>query len=498
MRRGTQPSSSSLLGKAEALKSFAIPVALENASSYDSLLAAIGDAPIVMIGEASHGTKEFYHERAEITRRLIQEKGFNSVIVEADWPDAYRANRYVCEAASTRKATQDRNADEALHDFTRFPTWMWRNTEVAEFLEWLRGFNRSISEPYDKVGFYGMDMYSLVTSAHEVIRYLEKVDSKAALDARKLYSCFMQYGDDTQAYGMSAALGLTRSCEDSCIRVLTQLKKKADDYISQNGFSAEDELFYTTTNAEVVRDAEEYYRRMMFGGADSWNLRDTHMVNTILSLHKHRSKHGRQSKIVVWAHNSHLGDARATAMGKRRGEHNVGQLLRQRVGMDNTFNIGFTTYTGTVSAATDWDGPRETKRVNPGRDDSYEGLFHRLTALLAAPNFMFLFNKILPSGEAEQGEQSGRGRKVMLERQKQEVDKELTKLLGTSMLERYIGVIYRPDTELMSHYSRSTLSEQYDAVIHIDETSALPPLDPVSHLPSEEPENVPETFPEGV
>ncbi|KAL6048840.1 Erythromycin esterase [Balamuthia mandrillaris] len=493
--------------KVEELKKYLLPLRLSNASedarrsAYDPLFAAIGDCPVVMIGEASHGTKEFYHERAELTKRLIQEKGFRSVVVEADWPDAYRANKWCAalggEEPSGRRGSKDKTVEESLRGFARFPSWMWRNTEMVDFLEWLREHNAAVEDPLDKVGFYGMDMYSLVTSAHEVLQFLDKTDSKAALEARNLYSCFMQYGEDTRSYGRAAAAGLSKGCRQNCLKVLMDLKSKSDEYLSRDGFAAEDELFYATTNAEVVKGAESYYRNMMKGGPNSWNLRDSHMVNTILNLHKHRSRHNCQSKLIVWAHNSHLGDARATSMGQQRGKHNVGQLLRERLGMENTFNIGLTTNTGTVTAASSWNGPWKMKKVNPGRADSYEGLFHCIAEETKEPNFMFVFNEVVPpSGEPGQSALMSccvQGK----HRRKQAICRELNQYLGVPMLERYIGVIYRPESELASHYARSILSAQYDAVIHLDETSALPPLDSESHHPSWEEENIPETYPIG-
>lgn len=421
------------------------------AADYDPLLEVVGDASYVLLGEASHGTHEFYRARAEITRRLIQEKGFQAVAVEADWPDAHRVNRYV------RGRGQDGTANQSLSSFSRFPIWMWRNRDVEAFIAWLRAHNEQRREGAGQVGFYGLDLYSMNTSRYEVIRYLEKIDPEAARGARSRYSCFDHYGEDEQAYGYAARFNLSESCEREVIQQLVELRRNAYQYMHRDGHIAEDEFFSAEQNARLVRNAEEYYRSMFGKRQSSWNLRDRHMAETLQALAAHLQQRHGQSKIVVWAHNSHLGDARATQMSWR-GEWNVGQLVREQY-QDKVRLIGFTTYTGTVIAASDWGGPHEIKRVVPGLSGSYEGLFHEA----GLPRFL------LPL----QGAGEFRG----------------------PLLERAIGVIYRPETERASHYFEARLSEQFDAILHYDETSALEPLP----KPREgHPVEVPETYPSGM
>jgi erythromycin esterase-like protein len=432
---------------------------------YKDIVGLAADANFFLLGEASHGTHEFYRTRAEITKRLITDAGFGAVAVEADWPDAYRVNRYV------RGDSDDRDAVDALGGFERFPQWMWRNADVVEFVSWLSEHNRSRPER-ERVGFYGMDLYSLHTSIRAVLDYLEEVDPAAAGRARYRYGCFEDFGEDPQAYGYTASFDLTRSCEDEAVAQLVDLRRRAAEYIRRDGHVAADELFFAEQNARLVTNAERYYRSMFQRRVSSWNLRDTHMVETLEALTAHQASLGRSSRIAVWAHNSHLGDARATEMGEG-GELNVGQLLRQRHGQE-TVNVGFTTYTGTVTAASEWDGVAVSKRVRPALPNSYELLFHQVSEARAADsgadgarNFMFLLKGHAP----------------------------LTATLRGPLLERAIGVIYRPETERLSHYFRAKLSEQFDAVLHYDETSAVEPLEKLAPVPAEEP---PETYPSGI
>src|SRR5437870_10938289 len=339
-----------------------------SARDYDPLLRLIGNARFCLLGEATHGTHEFYRERAEITKRLIKEKNFTAIAVEADWPDAFRVNRYV------RGLSEDRDANEALSGFKRFPTWMWRNTVVLEFVEWLRDYNSSLPVGATKVGFYGLDLYSLYTSIESVLGYLDKIDPAAAKRARYRYSCFEHFAEDTQAYGYAANFGITESCERDVIEQLIELRRRAADYASRDGRVAQDEFFFAEQNARLVLNAERYYRSMFRGRVESWNLRDQHMAETLDALVTHLNSQGQSAKVAVWEHNSHLGDARATYMADY-GELNVGQLVRQQYG-NEAILIGFTTYTGTVTAASDWDGPAERKRVRPALKESYEALFH--------------------------------------------------------------------------------------------------------------------------
>jgi erythromycin esterase-like protein len=420
-------------------------------SDLSPILELARSAHVVLIGEASHGTQEFYATRADITKRLFVEFGFQAVAVEADWPDAYRVNRWV------RGATSDRSADDALSGFERFPRWMWRNTIVQNFIEWLRDYNRRSANP---AGFYGLDLYSLHASRRAVIDYLEKVDPAAARDARERYSCFDHF-HDPQDYGYHTSLGISDTCKSDVVQQLLALQKKAAEYRSQDGIAAEDEFFFAQQNATLVKNAEEYYRAMFAGRVSSWNLRDQHMFQTLQSLLEHLGRSGAAAKVVVWAHNSHLGDARATEMA-RWGELNVGQLVRQHYG-DDAVSIGFTTYTGTVRAADNWGEAGRIMNVRPGIRKSYEDLFH---------------------GQKEQAFLVPiRGYS------------ENAALLSSPRLERAIGVIYRPETERTSHYFEARLADQFDAVIHIDETHALEPIDRGVELM---PEEAPETYPSGI
>jgi erythromycin esterase-like protein len=424
------------------------------AGDYDALLDLIGDARVVLLGEASHGTHEFYRERALITRRLIEEKGFTAVAVEADWPDAYRVNRWV------RWMGDDRSALDALGDFQRFPRWMWRNRDVLVFAEWLRRYNGPRRRE-ERVGFYGLDLYSLFRSMEAVIGFLEQVDPDAARRARYRYSCFEDFGEDAQAYGYAAEFGLDRSCEDQAVQQMVDLQRHAAELAKQDGRIPEDELFYTEQNARLVKNAEEYYRTMFRGRISSWNLRDRHMAETLEALIAHFERKGMPSKVAVWEHNSHIGDARATTMGDS-GELNVGQLARERFGDDSVL-VGFSTFTGTVTAASDWDAPPERKSVRPGMPGSWESLFHSV----GLPNF------VLPM----------------------KGDAHLIEALNQVRLERAIGVIYRPESERVSHYFEARLPRQFDAVIHFDETRAVEPLDRTPGWDTGEP---PETYPTGL
>jgi len=433
----------------------AIPLRPNEMTDYDSLIDQIADARFVLIGEASHGTHEFYRERAQITKRLIAEKSFDAVAVEADFPDAYRINSYV------RGVDNDPDAIDSLGGFKRFPAWMWRNADVLDFVGWLRSYNDDLKWDTAKVGFYGLDLYSLHTSMDTVLSYLEKIDPEAAKRAKERYSCFDHFGEDVQTYGYSAGLGLAKSCEDEVVSQLTEMTRHAADFAQRDGRAAADEFFSAEQNARLVKNAEQYYRMMYRSDVSSWNLRDRHMAETLVALERHLSKGGKPAKIVVWEHNSHLGDARATEMGAR-GELNVGQLARQRYGEDAVL-IGFTTNHGTVTAASNWGDNAERKRVRPALADSVEEIFHQADL----ERFMLVLR-----GE-------GLSRTALTE----------------PMLERAIGVIYRPETERHSHYFRTILPDQFDVVIHIDETRAVEPLERTSQWEKGE---APETFPMGV
>jgi erythromycin esterase-like protein len=406
------------------------------AIGYDDLVDRARGARFVLLGEASHGTAEFYRERAAITKRLIEDAGFTAVAVEADWPDALRVNDYV------RGESGDETAEEALREFRRFPVWMWRNTEVETFAEWLRGHNDALGDGAQKTGFYGLDLYSMHRSMEAVIEYLEEVDPEAAERARERYSCFDHFGTDPQVYAYEAGIGGAEPCEQQAVEQLLELQQMPGDH-----FTAEQ-------NARLVANAERYYRAVFRGGHGSWNLRDQHMADTLDELAERLEERHGPTKVVVWEHNSHLGDARATEMGMA-GQLNVGQLVRERHG-EETLIMGFTTFTGTVTAATNWGGPAERKRVRESLPGSWEERFHRWSA----PRFL------IETGELED-----------------------------RFLERAIGVIYRPETERISHYFHATLAQQFDLVMHIDLTTALEPLETTSEWEAGE---LPETYPFGV
>lgn len=423
------------------------------ATDYDALLERIGDARFVLLGEASHGTHEFYRERARITKRLILEKGFVAVAAEADWPDAHRVNLFL------HGRGKDTETIDALADFRRFPAWMWRNADVLDFVGWLRDHNDGLGPNKTKVGFHGLDLYSLRASMEAVVAYLDKVDPAAAARARDRYACFDLH-KDPQSYGYSAALGEDRSCRDEVIAQLVELRQSAADYVSRDGWIAEDDFFSAEQNARVARAAEEYYRAMYSAETNTWNLRDWHMAETLDNLAAHLDRRSPGAKIAVWAHNSHIGDARATGMGER-GEWNIGQLCRNRYDGE-AFLVGFTTHHGTVTAASNWGAPAERKHVRPALPGSYEALFHEL----GEKRFLLLLG-----GD------------------------ERTLGLRHPRLERAIGVIYRPQTERASHYFHANLHAQFDAVIHIDQTRAVEPLERMGTWDDDE---IPETFPVGV
>jgi erythromycin esterase-like protein len=418
-------------------------------SDYDALIERARDKRLVLLGEGSHGTHEFYHERARITRRLIDELGFDGIAVEADWPDAYRVNRYV------RGDDRDDSAERALSGFLRFPQWMWRNEDVVDLVEWLRDRNAAYPE-FEHAGFFGIDLYSLHASISEVLRYLERVDPDAAARARERYACFEHFGPEPQAYGYATSYG-AESCEEGVVSQLVELQRNSRRFVNGIHADAADEHFAAEQNARLVQNAEHYYRAMFRGRVSSWNLRDTHMAETIDALLTHLGRDGHESKLVVWAHNSHLGDARATEMGAR-GELNVGQLVRERY-PSRVLSVGFSTHTGEVTAARDWDAPTETRDVVPSLPNSIERLLH-------GTGIARFYLDLSAS--------------------------EIRRPLREPLLERAIGVIYRPETERASHYFRARVADQFDALVHIDESSAVRPLDRVTVTDEAE---IPETYP---
>ena len=394
----------------------------------DALVRRIGSARVVLIGESTHGTSEFYSMRARITQALIARAGFNIVALEADWPDTAAIDR----AARKRPAAPLR---EPM--FSRFPTWMWRNREMQRFVDWLTRHNATIHEATNQTSIHGLDIYSLNNSIGAVLDYLDRVDPSAAFTAREMYACFTPWERDPATYGRAAASGVLANCEQQALATLRSLLEERLRYSKLDG----DAFFDAARNATVVSEAEKYYRAMYRGARESWNIRDRHMFETLLALLEHR---GPNSKVVVWAHNSHVGNAAATEMGMH-GEINIGQLVRERFG-DSCYAIGFGTDRGTVAAASNWDAPMQVMAIRPSHADSYERLCHesgqRMFMLpLRRPNTIAVRNELL-----------------------------------RPRLERAIGVIYRPETELVSHYFQATLPAQFDEYIWIDETTAVEPI----------------------
>jgi len=391
-----------------------------------SLAERFADRRVVLLGEATHGTAEFYDARARITEMLVAKHGFTIVAVEADWPDASTYDAYVRGLPRPKVPTAA---------FARFPTWMWRNGQVGEFLHRLKAINQSIADPDRKAGFYGLDVYSLATSIEAVLNYLDRVDREAARIARSRYGCLAPFRSEPARYGHMALSRGFAVCEKPVTAALVDLLRNRLDYLTKDG----EAFFSAEQNARIVAAAEQYYRIMYYGDAESWNLRDQHMFDTLEHVLAHR---GPNSKAVVWAHNSHIGDAAFTEMGQVRGEHNIGQLARARFGEDCAL-IGFGTDHGTVAAASNWDAPMEIKRVRPARDDSYEGRSRDADI----PAFF------LETGPAQKD--------------------HIRPALAEPLLERAIGVIYRPETELLSHYFQAELSKQFDTWIWFTETEAV-------------------------
>src|SRR4051812_42271856 len=411
--------------------------------AFAAMFDRFADARVILLGEASHGTSEFYRARAAITRRLIEQHGFTIVAVEADWPDAAAVDRYVRHRPA-RTGTDP--------PFQRFPIWMWRNTDVDAFIGWMRTHNETTGTER-RAGFYGLDIYNMRDSIAAVLEYLDKIDPQAAATARERYGCLTPWQKDPSTYGRAVLTSGYRKCEEQVVKQCQELLARHLDYAGRDGGSFLD----AAQNARLITSAERYYRIMYYGGAESWNLRDTHMFETLGHL---LDAGGPRSKAVVWAHNSHIGDARYTEMGVVREQLNIGQLCRERFGNEAAL-IGFGTHAGTLAAASDWDGDMEVKRVRPSHRDSYERLCHDA----GEPRFLLDLGR----------------------------DKALRHRLMEPRLERFIGVIYRPETELLSHYSNVSLPEQFDAFVWFDETSAVTPLGPEHARPG-----APETYPFGL
>jgi erythromycin esterase-like protein len=416
---------------------------IEDEVAFGAMFDRFADAKVVLLGESSHGTSEFYRARAAITRRLIEKHGFNIVAVEADWPDAARIDAYV-------RHRHVPDTDDTA--FERFPTWMWRNEEVYDFVNWMRDYNKEHSEK-DRAEFRGLDVYSLNSSICSVLDYLDKVDPDAAKEARGRYGCLSPWQSDPARYGRAVLTGQKKPCDEALLRQLQDILDKRMDYLQAQGG---EEFFDAVQNAKIVHAAEHYYRIMYEGATESWNLRDRHMFETLQSLLARRDN----AKAVVWAHNSHIGNASATAMGWQ-GEFNIGELCRTAYKSEAVL-IGLSTDRGTVAAADDWDEPMQVKNVLPARPDSHERIF-RDTGLGC---FLTDWRE---NGQAD-----------------------LIGALSRPRLERAIGVIYRPDTELYSHYFEAVMAEQFDALIWFDETRAVKPL---THAHGK---GMPETYPFGL
>ena len=433
---------------AEGTLTKAIAASCEKFEAIDSaelepLLRRISDARVVLLGEATHGSSEFYRMRERISRELIERKAFSFIAIEGDWPDAARIDHYVRHAETP---------PSEWTAFARFPTWMWRNQEVRDFVDWLRARNADV-EAGKRVAFHGLDLYSLFNSIRSVLNYLDDVDPQTARVARQRYGCLTPWQSDPATYGHAALSGNYQTCEREVVSMLTDLMQKRRAYAEHDG----ERFLDAVQNARLVANAERYYRIMYYGSRASWNLRDSHMFETLKTL---LNFHGPESKAIVWAHNSHVGDSSATEMAAR-GEYNIGHLCRQEFG-NAAYSIGFGTDHGTVAAASDWDGPMEVKVVRPAVPESYERLCHEA----GAPRFLLRLRNPIP--------------------------KDLAEGLLKPRLERAIGVIYRPETELQSHYFQALLSHQFDEYIWFDETSAVTPLK------TEALEGLPDTYPFGL
>ena len=427
------------------------------AKDYHRIMDDIGDARFVLLGEASHGTHEFYQVRAELTKHLIQERGFNAIAIEGDWPDAHQVHRYVNSHVDVE------TTEHALSQFKRFPTWMWRNQDVISFIAWLKDYNQKVEKKEDKVGFHGLDLYSLHASMEAVIDTLEKIDPHMADAAKTRYNCLQHYAHDPESYAYAAKFNLGKDCKREVREQLLEIKDKLVKNFNGKAVVGAEEVLSILQNATVVKNAEEYYRTLFFSEEfSSWNIRDHHMAETLDLVSDYYEKlRAEPSKIVVWAHNSHVGDARATEMGQR-DEFNIGQLARERYG-NAVYLLGFSTYSGTVTAASNWKEMAKRKHVIPALPNSYEHMFHQMEQ----PNLLLFFSS--------------------KNKQAEPVDR--------LHLQRAIGVIYRPETERASHYQYVNLPRQFDALIHLDPTSAVRPLDLTETWEVGE---LPETYPSGI
>ena len=448
---------------------------LESPKNIDFLLDRIGDAEYVLLGEASHGTSEFYKWRSEISKRLIKEKGFSFIAVEGDWPDCYKVNKYVKGNSEIYKT-----ARELLHSFNRWPTWMWANIEMIELVEWLKEYNKNAGDGEDhKVGFYGLDLYSLWESMEEIIQYLKRVDPLLLKDAIKAYNCFEPYNKEVEAYARATAF-VPKNCEKEVIDMLVALRSRHAtlDKNHQN----KEEYFNAEQNAIIVKDAENYYRTMIRGDVNSWNLRDTHMMDTLerlVTFHSNNGSNNKRTKSIVWAHNTHIGDARFTDMSPS-GMINIGQLVREKKGVQNTVLIGFSTFEGTVIAAKEWGARMEIMNVPKALEDSWDHFLHNL--------------------DEEETDNENRDKTIVFERDSY-LNNLLQKVKDNAIYDehyetrgqRAIGVVYNPQYEKYGNYVPTILPLRYDALLFIDVSNALYPL----HIKQVEDKDLPDTFPRG-
>ena len=459
---------------------------LQTNKDLDTLLDRIADAQYVLLGEASHGTSEFYKWRIEISKRLIQEKGFSFIAVEGDWPDCFRVNKYIKGLSNSVK-----NGYEVLKSFNRWPTWMWANKEMIELVEWLKEYNDTLlnqqrrPESVDKlplVGFYGLDLYSLWESMEAIMDYLKKVDPAALKEAMEAYNCFQPYNKNVEEYARATAF-VPQNCEDEILELLILMQNKRDVYSKDHHANIKEEYLDVEQNAITAKDAEQYYRTMIKGDVNSWNLRDTHMMSTLerlIDFYQKENNKKRVPKAIVWAHNTHIGDARFTDM-KRSKMINLGQLVREKKGQKNTVLIGFSTYSGTVIASRKWGANMEIMKVPSAIEGSWDSILHNIEYRQYDKKLkdkIIVFNKRLEGAEKEiEGLEENTS------------DKEYCKNRG----QRAIGVVYNPIYEQYGNYVPTILSSRYDVLLFIDNTNAVSPL----HIKSSKDNDLPETFPTG-
>jgi erythromycin esterase len=466
---------------------------LDNSKDLDILLDHIGNSQFVLLGEASHGTSEFYRWRTEITKRLIKEKGFSFIVVEGDWPDCYKVNRYI-KGFPDSDNNNNKNAYDILYSFNRWPTWMWANKEIVELVEWLKSFNDQKQKQKDNInsnfiptkkliGFYGLDLYSLWESMEAILQYLKKVDPNAVKNAIEAYNCFEPYGKDVENYARATAF-VPENCEDEVIEMLTSISSKMDNYSKRDHVNREkeEEYFNAEQNAITAKNAEFYYRTMIRGDVKSWNIRDTHMMETLerlIAFHDDGNNNDSNSKAIIWAHNTHIGDARATDMSKDN-MINLGQLVRERKNMNNTVLIGFGTYKGSVIAAKKWGEKMEQMEVPTAIDGSWDNILHNIK------------NEFTTITTSYSNNNNNNNNKLIIFSNDNNINYKINNDEWRG--QRAIGVVYNPQYEKYGNYVPTNISSRYDAFLFIDETYGLHPL----HMQTIKDEDLPETFPTGL